>query len=151
MLTKFGLTVMAAVGMLLLTGGSAAAQVVTIQSSGYIAGGGGRPATTQPTGRFSTPTYPNGDGGKWRVRVTYGTIVNGTFSPFTVGNTPGEAFSAVEDVGRGMTNKVWGISGPQNWPDGVGEQVVARAQLQRSTDGGTTWSLEEAIAQFYVR
>lgn len=77
--------------------------------------------------------------------------MGGSFQQFTTGDGVGEDFSAIEDVGMGMSNRVRGIGGPKNWPNGVGTEVVARAQLQRSTNGGMTWSEAEATALFYVR
>jgi hypothetical protein len=139
MLAKSGLILAAAFGIVLLTGGAADAQVVTVRAN-YIAPSGQYPARTWPSGTFSTPIYPDGSGGRWRVKVNYGTIVNGQFQPFTVGVNSSTYYSGGVDVQHGVTSQAWGVPGPQHWPNGLGQHTYVRAQLQRSTDGGTTWT-----------
>ncbi len=142
MLTKFELTLAASFGMLLLTAESADAQIVTVRAN-YTAPTGQYNAKTQPSGTFSTPGYADGSGGKWRVKVNYGLMRDGAFEAFTAGDTPkGPYYSTVEDVGRGVTAKTWGMGGQHDWPTPPGEFTFVRAILQRSTDGGTTWSNE---------
>ena len=74
MLSKFGLTLAAAFGMLLLTAEVADAQIVTVRPNYTVAGPPPRstPATTQPSGKFSTKAYPNGDGRAAALRTPDG-------------------------------------------------------------------------------
>ena len=69
-MTRIGLTLIAAIALLMATGGSAKAQRITVKSGGWVVRQDGK-STTQPYGDFSTARFP-GTGGSWRVKVEYG-------------------------------------------------------------------------------
>jgi hypothetical protein len=136
--TKIRVAFPLVIGTLLLTAGAADAQIVAFNGSGYQAAQGGRSASIAPYGTFSTPMYPNGDGGKFRVAIDYGLLSFGNFAVYAP-NTPGIPnldYTAVKDVGRGG-NFDWVM--PRK-DCNVGPDDYIRARLQRSTDGGTTWA-----------
>jgi hypothetical protein len=139
MLAKSGLILAAAFGIVLLTAGAADAQVVAFNGSGYQPAQGGQTVTIAPYGIFSTPMYPNGGGGKYRVAIDYGQFSFGNFAPYALNTQgiPNKDYTAAQDAGRGG-NFNWAM--PRKNASGIDQNSYIRAQLQQSTDGGMTWT-----------
>lgn len=130
-----GLTVCACVGML-ATAGVGKAQVVSFTATDY--NGAANPPTIAPLGQFSAPATKLG--GQYRVAVDYGTLSGGAFIsyPANTAGIPNLDTTVAQNVGAGGGTFNW-IMGINNCP-GITIASQARAQLQVSTDGGTTWA-----------
>ena len=143
MSARFGLICLVAVVTLSATVGKADAQQVSFSSMNYTPAVVNPPksATVAPAGTFNPPNYPNGDGGQFRVTVDYGVFTGGNFIAFPK-NTPGipnATSSAGVPVAKGGGLHQWSIPVSDcAFPPGA----QCRARLERSTDGGTTWTTE---------
>jgi hypothetical protein len=139
MCANLRLTFALVVGILALTCGTANAQIVSFSSMGYTPGQPPRSDTIAPSGTYSPPDYPNKDGGHFRVRIDYGIITGGAYIAYQP-NTPG-----IPNPENGGTKQLPMGGGTHGWAIPIKNcsfpaHSQCLAQLQRSTDGGTTWA-----------
>ena len=139
MCSNLRLTFALVVGILGLSCGNADAQIVSFSSMGYVQGQPPRSDTIAPSGTYSVPNYPNKDGGHFRVRVSYGVLTGGNFVEYQP-NTPGipnPEYGGTKQLPMGGGTHDWAIPAKNcDFP----AHTQCRAELQRSTDGGTSWA-----------
>ena len=136
MRTNLGLTV-ASIVVMLVTSGVAEAQVVSFTGSGYKQNPPPAKNTVAPYGTFSVPMNK---AGSYRVVVDYGILDFGTFKAYAPGvnGIPSASASTALAVNAAGGTFNWSIAAQDG--SGVTQETQARARLQRSTDGGTTWT-----------
>jgi hypothetical protein len=119
--------------------GKADAQAVVVTGTGYAANNPpAQPSTIAPYGTFSVPMNM---AGTYQVNVVYGTMVNGSFSPYNPvpQGIPGSTSSTPVNVGaNGADNVNWNI--PAANASGISKGDIMQATLQVSQDGGKTWT-----------